>query len=137
MVLWATQQYDSPTLVIPHPAAWTGGLCWTQPAKSRVRWSHPGLGQTLNQLRKRLQQRPLQVAWSGPGTWVDVFEAPPLDRFRAQIEPASPGRAQVEFTTPRRAVPRPFEVWVPGNRERARELVALTLTAMLDEPHAV
>ena len=137
VVLWGNQQYDSPTLVIPHPAAWNRRFVLDPACEIAGEMVHPGLGQTLNQLRERLQQRPIQVAWSGLETWADFFEHTVFARFIDQIEPASPGRAHVEFTTTRRTVPRPFEVWVPGNPERARELVALTLTAMLDEPQAV
>lgn len=137
VVLWGTQQYDYPTLLIPHPAAWNRRFVLDPACEIAGELVHPGLGQTLHQLRVRLQQRPIQVAWSGPGTWSDFFEHTVFARFIHQIEPASPGRAHVEFTTARRTLPRPFEVWVPGNPERARELVALTLTAMLDEPHAV
>lgn len=137
VVLWGTQQYDSPTLVIPHPAAWNRRFVLDPACEIAGELVHPGLGQTLHQLRERLRQRLIQVAWSGLGTWADFFEHTVFARFIDQIEPASPGRAHVEFTTTRRTVPRPFEIWVPGNPERARELVALTLTAMLDEPQAV
>lgn len=137
VVLWGAQQYDSPNLVIPHPAAWNRRFVLDPACEIAGEMVHPGLGQTLNQLRERLQQRPLQVAWSGPGTWADVFEHAVFARFRRLIEPAAPDGAHVNFTTTRQTVPRPFEVCIPGNFERARELVALTLTAMLDEPHAV
>lgn len=137
VVLWGTLQYDSPTLVIPHPAAWNRRFVLDPACEIAGELVHPRLEQTLHQLRERLQQRPIQVAWSGLGTWTDFFEHVMFARFIDQIEPASPGRAHVEFTTTRRTAPRPFEVWVPGNPERARELVALTLTAMLDEPQAV
>lgn len=138
IVLFGTQQYDSPSLVIPHPWVWNRRFVLDPACEIAGEMLHSGLGLTLHQLRERLRERPLRVAWSGPDAWSEFFDHTSLARFQQQIERADePASAHLHFTTDRQTWLRPFEVLVPANRERAQALVALTLTAMLDEPRPV
>lgn len=135
IILFGAQQYDSPSLMVPHPWAWNRRFVLDPACEIAGEMLHSGLGLTLHQLRERLQERPLRVAWSRPETWPEFFDYPSLARFQQQIERVDePTSAHVHFVTYGRTRLRPFEVCVPANRERARALVALTLTAMLDEP---
>lgn len=135
LILSGTQQYDSPKLMIPHPWAWCRRFVLDPACEIAGEMLHPAAGQTLKQLRDRLRERPLRVAWSVPISWSELFGHQTLARFEQLVElVAESEQPHVHFTTQRRCVPVPFEVCLPANPQNSLTVIGQTLTAMLDEP---
>lgn len=86
LLCYGQHQVSSSDLIIPHPGIWYRRFVLEPLSEIAPDWQHPGLGVSIDELRKRLEWRPLRIEVVSS----ELPECPQRYKGQLQLERISP-----------------------------------------------